>query len=66
MQAVANGNLARKTGNFTPAQIQEVVYSLAIDYCNRNAGDKPDCLIFNRQEVEVAISKIDRTMNSSV
>lgn len=52
--------LARKTENFTPAQIQEVIYSLAIDYCNNNTGDKPECLILTRQEVDIAIGKINR------
>ena len=54
--------VAKKTENFTPAQIQEVVYSLAIDYCNNTLPQKPRCrcLTFSRQEVDSAISKIDR------
>jgi len=54
--------VAKKTENFTPAQIQEVVYSLAIDYCNNTLPQKPRCrcLTFSKQEVDSAISKIDR------
>ena len=52
--------LAERTENFTPAQCQEVIYSLAIDYCQKNEGPKPSCLICSRQEVDNAIVKIDR------
>ena len=52
--------IANKTDNFTPAQIQEVIYSLAIDYCQKNEGPKPSCLICNKKEIDNAISKIDR------
>jgi len=52
--------LAKKTENFTPAQVQEAVFSLAISYCNNNVGEKPACLTFNRQEVDTVIGKIDR------
>jgi cell division protease FtsH len=52
--------IARKTENFTPAQIQEVIYSLAMDYCQNNNGPKPLCLMCSRQEIDSAILKIDR------
>jgi cell division protease FtsH len=52
--------IARRTENFTPAQIQEVIYSLAIDYCENNEGPKPPYLMCSRQAVDSAILKIDR------
>ena len=51
--------LAIKTENFTPAQIQEVIYTLAIAYCQTNGNDKPEVLKFNMKEVDNAISRIN-------
>jgi len=50
--------LALKTENFTPAQIQEVIYTLVIGHCQSNNGDKQDILEFGTEEVDCAISKI--------
>jgi len=50
--------IARKTESFTPAQLQEVIYSLVIGYTQGNHGDQPACLRFRAQEVDSAISKI--------
>ena len=52
--------LAKKTDNFTPAQILEVIYSLAIDYCQNNEGPKPSCITCSKQGVDNAIVKINR------
>jgi cell division protease FtsH len=50
--------IARKTENYTPAQLQEVIYSLVIGYTQRNGSDEPGCLRFSTEEVDRAISKI--------
>jgi cell division protease FtsH len=50
--------IARKTENYTPAQLQEVIYSLVIGYIQNNPIDEPGCLRFSTQEVDSAISKI--------
>lgn len=60
LDAKAQEYLAIRTENFTPAQIQEVIYSLAIDYCRNNDGPKPSCIICSKQDVDNAIIKIDR------
>ncbi|MFA5368079.1 MAG: ATP-binding protein [Dehalococcoidia bacterium] len=60
LDAKAQEYLAIRTENFTPAQIQEVIYSLAIDYCQSNDGPKPTCIICGKQDVDNAIIKIDR------
>ncbi len=52
--------VALKTENFTPAQIQEVVFTLAIGYCLENCGEKPDRLTFSMEEVESAIAKVSK------
>jgi len=59
MDARTREYLAGKTEGFTPAQIQEVVYGLAMAYCEKNEGSKPECLIFSKQEVDNAIGNID-------
>ena len=50
--------LALKTANFTPAQIQEVIFSLAIGHCQNNNGGRQDKLEFSTEEVDCAISRI--------
>ncbi len=60
MDARTREYLSGRTENFTPAQIQEVVYGLAMAYCEKNEGSKPECLIFSKQEVDNAIGNIDR------
>ena len=51
--------IARKTENYTPAQLQEVLYSLVIGYTQSNPIDEPGCLRFSTQEVDSAISGIN-------
>ena len=51
--------IARKTENYTPAQIQEVLYSLVIGFTQSNPIDEPGCLGFSTQEVDSAISRIN-------
>ena len=60
LDATTQEYIARKTENFTPAQIQEVIFSLTIDYCQKNDGPKPPCIICSKQDVDNAVSKIDR------
>ena len=50
--------IARKTESYTPAQLQEVIYSLVIGYTQGNHSDEPGCLRFSAQEVDSAISRI--------
>jgi len=58
LDEAVQGYTALKTENFTPAQIQEVIYTLAIGHCQSNNGEKPDILKFSTDEVDCAISKI--------
>ena len=52
--------IARKTDGFTLCQVQEVVFSLAIQYCCNNAGEKPASLTFTSHQLDIAISKASR------
>ena len=53
--------LAEKTQNFTPACIQEVIFTLVISYCTDSTGEpKPECLYFSKQELDLAIAKSTR------
>jgi len=60
------GYVALKTENFTPAQIQEVVFTLAIGYCQQNDGEKPEILTFSTEEVESAITKVSKRTGRSI
>jgi cell division protease FtsH len=51
--------IARKTDGFTPAQIQEVLYSLAIRHGQAEQSDEPGCLKVNTEQVNGAISRIN-------
>lgn len=52
--------VARKTENYTPAEIQEVIYSLVIGYAQSSREDEPDCLKFSLQDIDSAVSKLSR------
>ena len=52
--------VARKTEDYTPAEIQEVIYSLVIGHAQRSREDEPDCLKFSLQDVDSAVSKLSR------
>ena len=59
LDEAVQGYIAIKTEGFTPAQVQEVVYTLAIGHCQNNDGDKPDVLKFCTEEIDGAISRIN-------
>ncbi len=50
--------IARLTENQTPAQVQEVVYSLVIKHVRNNGKEDPAEFKFSREEVECAIKRI--------
>jgi len=50
--------LADRTEGLTPAQIQEIVYTLVIDY-SQNNHDDPERFSFSEEEVTRAISRIN-------
>jgi hypothetical protein len=60
LEVNAQEYLARKTEGHTPAQIQEIMFSLAISYCKKNDGPKPAYIACSMQDLDNAISKIDR------
>ncbi len=51
--------MARKTDGLTPAQIQEVLYSLAIRYGQTEGPDEPGCLKVSMEQVNGSISRIN-------
>ena len=62
LEEEAREYIARKTEGYTPSQIQEVVYSLVIDYCNSHIPQRPrpQTLVFSRAELDSAIARINR------
>jgi SpoVK/Ycf46/Vps4 family AAA+-type ATPase len=50
--------LADRTEGLTPAQIQEIVYTLVIEY-SQNSHDDPERFSFSEEEVTSAISRIN-------
>jgi len=52
-------HIARKAADCTPAQLQEIAFSLVIEH----SGDSPDiqspCLKFSRDDIDIAISRIN-------
>ena len=53
--------LARRTMGFTPAQIQEVAYSLVIERKHSLDGDEPGNCEFSRDDVDNVMAKMNRT-----
>jgi len=51
-------HIARRTAGFTPAQVQEVLYSLAIRYGEDNGGDVPQPLSVTAEQVDRTISTV--------
>ena len=51
--------MARKTDGLTPAQIQEVIFSLAIRYGQTDQSDESGCLKVSAEQVNGAISRIN-------
>lgn len=53
--------IARRTENQTPAQIQEVIYSLVIGHVQSNGKEKAKLLKFSREQVDEAVCRIGRS-----
>lgn len=51
--------IARKTEHCTPAQLQEVIYSLAIEYPDESLGALSPYLELNKDDIDRAISRIN-------
>jgi len=51
--------IARKTENCTPAQLQEVIYSLAIEHVTRSGKATPSNMSFNTEDIDRSIAKIN-------
>ena len=49
---------ARENENYTPAEIQEVIYGLVIAYTPNSQSCEPSCLKFSLQQIDNAISQI--------
>lgn len=58
MDEVTQSYLADRTEGLTPAQIQEIVYTLVIEY-SQNNHDDPERFSFSGEEVTRAISRIN-------
>jgi len=52
--------IAGKTENCTPAQIQEIIYTLAIDYCHNEEASRAGCPSFSQVKLSEAIAKVVR------
>jgi len=52
--------VARRTDRYTPAQLQEVIYSLVIRHAQNNGNRETGCLRFTTGEVDSAVSMIGR------
>jgi len=51
--------IAYKAEGCTPAQLQEIIYGLAIGYPEESSGAPPPCLGISRDDVDRAISKLN-------
>ena len=58
MDEATQSYLADRTEDLTPAQIQEIVYTLVIEYSQNNRDD-PERFSFSPEEITRAISKIN-------
>lgn len=51
--------IARKSEHCTPAQLQEIIYSLAIEYSDEPFSDRSQYLEVSRDDIDQAISRIN-------
>ena len=58
--------IARRTESFTPAQLQEVVYSLAIECSSRNGFSRTQGLKATEGDVDCVLSRINGARNPKV
>ena len=51
--------IARKTEHCTPAQLQEIMYSLAIEHCSETPAEEKQSLKPTTDDIDSAISKVN-------
>lgn len=59
LEEAAQDYIVRKADHCTPAQLQEIVYSLVIEHSEETSGDITKCLKFSVQDIDNIISKIN-------
>ena len=53
--------VACKAEHCTPAQLQEIIYSLVIRRSDESSNNQPPCLKFNTDDIDSVISKVKRS-----